>query len=295
MFRALPLLLLMGSVALAEDVDRRQVTPLSPELQSRCLAVLREALKSGEFWPAMHAAEALTLAGRGEEVRAALYPLLETDADPQHRCGLIREIVRTGDRKPLDEMFRILGDQQSQGRVHAAESLYKVNETADGRLLREAFAQSENLRLRLMAAAALGRQGDAAAMKTLRQHLTHDDVEIRKIAVWVLGLLGDSSDVTPLQTQFAKETDPLARAYYVNALACLNDDAARRQLVQNLSSEDAAIRTYSAEFAGYSRTVEARPRLIELLSDSNVDVRARAAQTLIAFSLPRAALKLPKR
>ena len=32
----------------------------------------RAALKSDEFWPAMHAAEALTLAGKTDEVRAAL-------------------------------------------------------------------------------------------------------------------------------------------------------------------------------------------------------------------------------
>ncbi len=45
---------------------------LDPPLRARCLALLREGLASDEFWPAMHAAEALTLAGQGEEVLRSL-------------------------------------------------------------------------------------------------------------------------------------------------------------------------------------------------------------------------------
>ena len=35
-------------------------TPLDPALRQRCEQILRDGLKSDEFWPAMHAAEALT-------------------------------------------------------------------------------------------------------------------------------------------------------------------------------------------------------------------------------------------
>ena len=70
--------------------DRDQPLPLKPAVQEKCLAVLRAGLASDEFWPAMHAAEALTLAGKGEEVRAALRPKLPTEKDEQRRCGLVR-------------------------------------------------------------------------------------------------------------------------------------------------------------------------------------------------------------
>lgn len=287
-------LLSLGVVpAIAVAADRPQMAPLDPAVAAKCLAVLRAGLASDEFWPAMHAAEALTIAGQVEEVRSALRPRLPNETDEQRRCGLIRELVRTGDRTPLPLMWKILADEKSNGRVHAAESLYKVGELDDGRLMRSVFATADVPKLKLMAAAALARGGSPAAYAVLREKLTDPDFEVRKVAGWVLGLLGDARDLAPLKKVLAAETDPLAQAYFVNALACLGDAPARETLVKNLSSPNAPIRAYSADFAGYARAIEAQPRLIELLDDENLDVRVRAAQSLIALSLPPAALQLP--
>lgn len=275
----------------AEDRDRPR--PLPAAVQEKCLAVLRTGLASDEFWPAMHAAEALTLAGKGEEVRAALRPRLPTEKDEQRRCGLARELARAGDRTTIPILWQILADEKSNGRVHAAESLYKIAELDDGRLMRSVFASTDNPRLQLMAAAALARGGSPAAYQLLREKMNDDDVEIRKISAWVLGLLGDQRDVAPLQKILAAEKDPLAQAYFVNALACLRDDKGRESLIKNLSSADGPIRTYSADFAGYARAEEAQSKLIELLDDPVLDVRVRSAQSLLALSLAPAALKLP--
>ncbi len=293
------LLLVSPLMSRAEDLDRNAVVALTSELRDRCLDVLRRGLKSiGDkpegFWPAMHAAEALTLAGQGAEVVALLKERLPNETDHQRRCGLAREIVRTGKREPLDVLFNTLANEQSNGRVHAAESLYKIGELRDSKLMRAAFEQKENIRLQLMAAAALGRQGDEAAMKRLRKMLGSEDREIRKICGWVLGLIGDASDVEPLKKTLAAETDELARAYFVNALACLSDAAARQSLGKNLTSNDPAIRTYSAEFAGYSRAVDFRPQLIKMLDDDNVDARVRAAQALVMLSQPPKSYRIEK-
>jgi sialidase-1 len=289
---------MLGAPADGAEPDRDALVPLNPALRERCLDVLRRGLlglrgQPEEFWPAMHAAEALTLAGHGESVAKVLRERLAKETDHQWRCGLAREIVRAGPREPLMLMFATLEDSESNGRVHAAESLYKIAELGDGTALRSALRQTQNERLQLMAAAALGRAGHAAALQRLREALSSGDVEMRKIGAWTLGLLGDSRDIAPLKKTLAMETDELARAYFVNALACLNDGEARTQLGQNLSSAHPAVRTYSAEFAGYSRSVEFRNRLIELLGDDEVDVRVRSAQTLIAFSFPRSAQGLP--
>jgi len=267
--------------------------PLAADAREQCLTVLRSALAGDEFWPAMHAAEALTLAGQGAEVRVALLPRLKTESDHQRRCGLAREITRTGDRTVLVEIWKILADEKSNGRVHAAESLYKIAEIGDGKLLRSAFAQNDNLRLKLMAAAALGRCGNRAAIERVRKELANSDREIRKIAAWILGLLGDKQDIEPLKKLLAAEADPLARAYFINALTCMGDESARKLLGENLSAADPAVRTYSADFAGYARADEFRPWLIEMLTDDNFDARVRAAQSLIALSLPPSALGLP--
>ncbi|MCB9768271.1 MAG: hypothetical protein H6752_08765 [Candidatus Omnitrophica bacterium] len=50
---------------------------LEPAIEAKCLEILRSALRSEEFWPSMHAAEAMTLAGHGEEIRETLESRLE--------------------------------------------------------------------------------------------------------------------------------------------------------------------------------------------------------------------------
>ena len=101
-----------------------KTTPLDASLRERCLAVLRAGFKSDEFWPAMHAAEALTLAGQNAEVLAAIGS--RTAGDDQQACGLAREAVRAGDRSKISVLLDILQKAGSNGHTHAAESLFKV-------------------------------------------------------------------------------------------------------------------------------------------------------------------------
>src|SRR5438128_383251 len=88
----------MQGTVLAEAQGEKTVYALSDDVRQKCLQVLREGLKSDEFWPSIHAAEALTLAGHGDDVRKALEPKLLTENDDQRRCGLARELARAGDR-----------------------------------------------------------------------------------------------------------------------------------------------------------------------------------------------------
>lgn len=263
---------------------------LDTATEARCLAILRAGLRSDEFWPAMHAAEALSLAGKGSEVLEALSG--RAALDDQQQCGLAREAVRAGDRSKIHTLLEILVKPGSNGHTHAAESLFKVAEVGDGSGLRAAMAQSDDLKKKLMAAAALARGGHPAALDIVRPFTAHDDIEVRKSAVWILGQLGSSDDIPRLR-EAAKTEDSLARAYGDHALACLGDEAGRQALIENLRSVIPAVRTYAAEFAGYCRAMEARPDLLKLLNDDTLDVRVRSAQSLIVLSLPKEILGLP--
>ncbi len=269
---------------------RADPTPLTPAIRERCEQILRDGLKSDEFWPAMHAAEALTLAGHGQDVLTALAKRSETD--DQRRCGLAREAARAGDRTKLVLLFEILDKPGSNGHTHAAESLFKLAEVGDGKKLRAALAQDADVKLKLMAAAALARCGHPTALDAVRKRLTDPDREIRKIAAWVLGQLGAESDGKAIAAQYETETDPLAKAYFAHALALLGDPAGRKALVANLAATDGPVKTYAAEFAGYCRP-DARAALGKLLDDPTLDVRVRAAQSLIVLALPADALGLP--
>ncbi len=282
------LAVLFAALATNAFAQAKSTIDLPADVERRCVEVLRDAMHSDEFWPSIHAAEGLTLAGHGDEVRAFLEPKLKTEKDDQQRCGLARELVRAGDWRKSAIMLDILAGEDPHGHVHAAESLYKVREIGDGRAMRRAFAQTENVRLQLMAAAALGRFGNRAAIELLRGKLTDADPDTRRTAAWVLARIGDKSDIARLRQPAATEQDPLTRSYFQHALAALGDADGLRALRANLSADDPAIRTYAATFAGDARALSVADELRRLLDDENVDVRARAAQSLIVLSKPAA-------
>ena len=281
------------------SADNANTLKLKDSTRSTCLKILREALQQAtekpddKFWPAIHAAEALTLAGHPEEVKKALTPLLKTEKNVRHRCGLAREIVRAGDRSRVAVMLNILAAKDTYGHIHACESLYKVNAIGDGIEMRKAMQQTENGIQAIMAAGALARWGNPAAFKLLRKHLTGDDAQLRQIAAWVLARVGDSSDIPALQAGAKRTDDLLQRAYFTNALATLGDKAAQQQLLNNLTHEEAAIRTYAAVFASDAKLYSAKSALVKLLNASEVDVRVRAAQSLLVLERSNSE-KLPR-
>lgn len=277
-------LLLVFSPANAEPPQ--PALKLTPDVRQQCLKVLRDGMKSEEFWPSIHAAEGLTLGGYGEEVIAYLEPKLPKEKDDQHRCGLSRELVRAGKREYARVMLDILAGEDEYGHVHAAESLYKVNEIGDGKSMRKALKQTENVKLRLMAAAALARKGDRKALGIVRETLSSDNAEDSRTAAWILGRIGDESDIPQIRKMIPKAEDDLTRAYYEHALAALGDEEGLAALKKNLTHKEGPIRTYAATFAGDAQAVMLKDDLIGLLDDDYEDARIRAAQSLLYLSRP---------
>ena len=278
------LLLLAVQCVQVRSIAAEDRFELSDALRSRCLTTLRDGMTGDEFWPSIHAAEALTLAGQGDEVRKYLEPKLLLEKDDQRRCGLARELVRAGDRDQAQIMLDILAGAEPYGHVHAAESLYKVNEIGDGKAMKRAAGQTDNMKLHLMAAAALARRGNKKALKQLRTRLSDADPETRKIAAWILGRIGDATDIPQLRKNIESAPDALSRAYNEHSLAALGDAAGLRALVANLQDDDPAIRTYAATFAGDAQNASVGPALIPLLDHENIDVRVRAAQSLLVLA-----------
>ena len=271
------------SIGVADDV--KHIT-LDPVARDQCLKVLSNGLRTGEFWPSIHAAEGLTLAGQGKEVIEFLTPKLSTEKDDQKRCGIAREIARAGDRSAVKVILGILSGDAPHGHVHAAESLFKLSEIGDGKSITAAFKQNDNLTLKLMAAGALARRSDEDAMKTIREFLGHEKLEHAAIAAWILGQIGDRSDIPLLKAQLSRLKNATPRANFEHALAILGDDEGLAALQRNLSSNDNLIRTYAATFAGDARVISAEARLKAMLTDPFPDARIRTAQSLLVLSKP---------
>jgi len=265
------------------NVAERSSSRVEADVRERCVRVLKTGLSSDEFWPSMHAAEALTQAGFDDVVLKALGGRLDAETDDQRRCGLAREMARAGDRRHVGVMLSILANKQSNGRVHAAESLYKVHGIGDGKALRAALDEGDPA-LELMAAAALVRGGDEAQLARVRRHLAGSDARARRIAAWILGRLGDRSDWPALQRLAGTETDPLSNCFVINALAQLGAPGALEQVERNLQHEDTKVRAYSAQTVGDCRAAHLIKPLVRLLDDPNLDTRIRAAQSILLIA-----------
>src|SRR5690606_16370129 len=131
---------------------------------------------------------------------------LAVETDDQRRCGLARELVRAGRKVHTAVLFEVLTKDDAYGHTHAAESLFKVGELADGRAMRAAFANWDNKIARIMAAGALGRGGSREAMEFLRKTLAHGNEDARFIAAWVLGQIGGSEDIPRLRESASRAT-----------------------------------------------------------------------------------------
>ncbi len=250
----------------------------------RAVQVLREGLDDPDFWPSMHAAEGLSVAGFGREVRMALSPRLDTTRDARMRCGLARELVRAGDSARVQILRDVLAGSDPYAHAHAAESLYKLGLVGDEVAMRNVFAVGDST-ARLMAAAALAQQGDVEAMSAIRDAYRAGPASSARIAAWILGRIGDESDQLLLSTAISADANELHRAYVYHALAALGDEAGIGVLLQNLQSGDAAIRTYAASFAadvdaGASDMIII-DHLVPLLDDPHPDARYRAAASIL--------------
>jgi len=285
---AICVLMAMDMIARSSDLfaEPPTVLTLDDATRAKCLDVLERSLASDEFWPSMHAAEALTENGRGAVVLETLRPRHAAERDDQRRCGLAREAVRAGDGVRTGVLLEILEGKEAYGHTHACESLYKVWQIGDGRGLRLAMEHAERPVTRIMASAALARWGDPDALERIRRDVADDDLDTARIAAWCLARLGDESDWPVLRAGAARSADPLTRAYFEHALAALDEPQGLASLVDNLDHSDGAIRTYACEFAPDARAIGGAARLAALLDDPVLDVRIRAAQALLALAKP---------
>ncbi|WP_207399031.1 HEAT repeat domain-containing protein [Bremerella alba] len=229
----------------------------------------------------MHAAEALTMAGHGEEVINALSGKLEMTNDDQHRCGLARELYRAGDKNALAVFNEVLTSQNTHGHGHACESLFKVGQTGDQRLLKPYFTDDSEPIKQLLAAAALANGDTKLALQKIRDLVEAKDDKVAGIAAWILTVHGNANDIDRLRMRMVAIERPQHKIFFTVALAVLGDQASINSLQEELDSQDTAIRTYAAEFCGRAGIHESHEALTTLLKDEEVDVRIRAAQSLL--------------
>jgi len=257
-----------GAVVRMRSV-RLEAIPVQGETRLPAL----ERLKSGSEGERI---QAILEAGLRRE-RAALGPLIESlqDENEEIRYWAADSLGKVGDSQAVPALISALRDPFEAVRMAACVALgdLKANEAVPLLLdlVSGKMAPGKGYRLFVpvevgaaswMAARALGRIGDPAAVPVLAEALRHADGDLGFFVAETLGELGDRRAVSALLEAARSENDP-ARRGAVEALGRIGDRAAV-------------------------------PLLLDLLQNDNEDIRWAAAVALGHLSDPRASTALEK-
>jgi hypothetical protein len=121
----------------------------------------------------------------------------------------------------------------------------------------------EDYDVRTIAAYALGNIGNEAAVSALVQALNHEDYDVRTIAAYALENIGNEAAV-PALVQALNDEDYDVRSSAAYALGNIGNEAAVSALVQALNDEDYYVRRNAAEALGKIASSELLPYLSEL-------------------------------
>ena len=138
LFSIVALLSVLSSQSFAQSFN------LPHETEVKALEILRSGLGDLDYAPSLHAAEALTIAGYGEEIVPVFLAKLEVEKNDARRAGFARELARAGDTSKIELIADILRKNDPSSRIAAAEALYKLAEVGDLAVMKQA-AQSRSL------------------------------------------------------------------------------------------------------------------------------------------------------
>ena len=228
-------------------------TTLSPVERARLTRVLTDALARRDF-VGVHAAEALIALGLPGPARNAVTPQLDA-AEPKYRIGVWRVLARAEPdrtrRAAIVERVRaVLFDERAVDRVHAMETLAKLNEPITSDAERRAVdAMASDPAAGPFALWRLAQAGDEAAVERLRACARGSDPIGRSRAEYVLPQLPGAAAKTPTAT----------------AAAAATQAAEQRQRLERQLNEDDEDRRVAAAFAllqmdDAARSATTRPR-----------------------------------
>ncbi|MEO1351235.1 MAG: HEAT repeat domain-containing protein [Cyanobacteria bacterium J06635_15] len=180
----------------------------------------------------------------------------------------------------VSEVAVWLESGSSRERMIALANLRNVPAEEAAPLIRKVI-DDENLQIRSMAVFALGLKPDAEAFETLVDLMEGDaDYGIRADAAGALGYLGDPRGFEPLVHAFYEDTDWLVCFSAAVSLGNLKDPRAHDVLVKALDSDMEVIQQAAIAAIGEIGDTEAIENILQFAQSEDWLVRQRLAEAL---------------
>ncbi|MEM8485614.1 MAG: HEAT repeat domain-containing protein [Bacteroidota bacterium] len=266
---------------------------LTGNVHQQCLTILREGVQGDEFWPSIHAAEALIREDYAFEATPLIEARMGSERDRRRIAGYARALALTDYNQGIVALQDILLSDDLEARILAAEAMFRTGLVGDPVILEQATDPSNNGRLRVFAAAALTVTDRANMRDLVREALGSNDPAARYIAADVIPIIGSlEEDVPTLIDKKDLVNSDFENLYFVRALAMFGLESARKELLSFLKHPDPTIRSRAAFSIAEAWYVESSNQLIPLLKDPALAVRVRAAQALLTMANPNSAYRL---
>ncbi len=293
---ALFLVLLLVTRADAQPESRID-NAVDDQLRLHAVQVLRDTLANEEQWVKVHAAEQLLSLRYLDGVGEAFEKELERHADePQYRIGIWRVLARDAagpqDRdRWVDRIRAARNDLDGPDRLHATETLAKLNyvANADEIPLLEKDARSDDGPMAAFALCILVHSGLTEHEADLAALLRSEDERTRLCAAYSFRHIEDINPETlslldDVATQEKEGTT--ARAYLLSSFFYHVEDVntiaqLKSVLEEYVKNGTTAEKTEAIAALGERGDERDLPLLIESLEDSEADVRAAAAYSIL--------------
>lgn len=262
---------------------------VSQDLHDRCLVELRDALNNGKEFVKVHAAESLLWTGNPEGVRDVF--LRESQTVPKYRIGVWRVLAQASLDKQERHVYEnkimaVLLDQEAPDRQHASETLGKLGITSrDTEILR--LTREGTGPFQTMARWIVANSGGAEDESYLAKLLESPDPATRGCAAYALRFFKVVRPETYQQIKRAADNEAPNSPWLAHLLSSCylhaspdEKPAIRLRLLQCIAGSSEQKREVCAALGCRPHPEDIAP-LKNLLADSDMDVRAGAAEALL--------------
>lgn len=180
----------------------------------------------------------------------------------------------------LTQLASQLDSENSRDRLIALASLRDVGADEAVPLIKKVLTD-ENIQVRSMAVFALGIKQTPECLPLLLEVLeTEDDYGIRASAAGALGYLQDEQALEPLLRVFYEDTSWLVRFSAAVALGNIQNPRARDALIQALDSEEVLLHQAAIAALGEIGAIDAVDQILRFVAAEDWLVRQRLAEAL---------------
>lgn len=251
----------------------------------KSLEILRQGLHSDEFWPSIHAAEALIDAGYGFEVTPVLYNKLESEGYDVYRASIAKALIKDNEQEGIVILQDIMLRDDQSAQLESVKGLFYEATVADTAIVGKLTRSTQNQEIRLYAQALLHITEKQKNVDQIRTALSDQDPTLRIAAANILAFIGSSEqDTTQLETNLIAANTELEQFHMLRALAMLDHTSSRERLPQLTRSNDLSVRSGAAYAIAEAWIVDQVDTIYPLLDDPSLAVRVRAAQALLTLN-----------